>query len=59
MATAPKLLDVLGGAISDDPLIVYRIGIFACGIVFNWLLTLTLWHHYWYIDDHVNEIEHI
>lgn len=52
MATAPKLLEAIGGKVTEA--LFKRLCIFFGGILVNWLFTLTLWHHYWFVDDRLN-----
>uniref|UniRef100_A0A914WI47 Uncharacterized protein n=1 Tax=Plectus sambesii TaxID=2011161 RepID=A0A914WI47_9BILA len=52
MATAPKLLEAIGGKVTEA--LFLRLSIFIGGILVNWLFTLTLWHHYWFVDDRLH-----
>ncbi|KHJ81658.1 hypothetical protein OESDEN_18654 [Oesophagostomum dentatum] len=48
MATAPKLLEALGGRVDLQLGTMFSIYIF--GFFFNWFFTFVLWHHYWYLE---------
>ncbi|VDN01258.1 unnamed protein product [Thelazia callipaeda] len=48
MATAPKMLDALGGKV--DAAFGTAFIIYIIGFMYNWLFTFILWHHYWYIE---------
>ncbi|CAJ0574572.1 unnamed protein product, partial [Mesorhabditis spiculigera] len=48
MATAPKILEALGGAVSINLWIPFLL--FIGGFCVNWLFTFVLWHHYWHVE---------
>ncbi|VDO85727.1 unnamed protein product [Heligmosomoides polygyrus] len=48
MATAPKLLEALGGRV-DLPLAL-MFGAYVFGFLFNWVFTFILWHYYWHLE---------
>ncbi|WKY07120.1 hypothetical protein Q1695_006937 [Nippostrongylus brasiliensis] len=49
MATAPKLLEALGGRVDLNLAVMFSIYIF--GFLFNWIFTFILWHHYWHLEQ--------
>ncbi|CAD6190714.1 unnamed protein product [Caenorhabditis auriculariae] len=46
MATAPKILEALGGRIDMHLAVIFSIYVF--GFCINWMFTFVLWHYYWY-----------
>lgn len=48
MATAPKLLEALGGKLDQDTSIAF--GAYFGGFILNWLFTFVLWHYYWGVE---------
>lgn len=48
MATAPKILEALGGAVDKELalLLLY----YLIGFISNWFFTLVMWHYYWHIE---------
>lgn len=48
MATAPKLLEALGGKV--DPELGSAVAIYVTGFCLNWLFAFILWHYYWGIE---------
>ncbi|KAK6748425.1 hypothetical protein RB195_001199 [Necator americanus] len=48
MATAPKLLEALGGRVDLNLALMFSAYIF--GFCFNWIFTFILWHHYWHLE---------
>ncbi|VDK86806.1 unnamed protein product [Litomosoides sigmodontis] len=49
MATAPKILDALSGDVDTE--FGAAFAAYLSGFISNWLFTLVLWHHYWYIEQ--------
>ncbi|VDK78860.1 unnamed protein product [Cylicostephanus goldi] len=52
MATAPKLLEALGGRVDMDLGLMFTAYLF--GFFFNWIFTFILWHHYWHLERQYN-----
>ncbi|KAL6739876.1 hypothetical protein Aduo_013275 [Ancylostoma duodenale] len=48
MATAPKLLEALGGRVDLPLALMFSAYLF--GFFFNWIFTFILWHHYWHLE---------
>ncbi|XGW27905.1 hypothetical protein V3C99_008030 [Haemonchus contortus] len=48
MATAPKLLEALGGRV--DLALTLMFSAYFFGFFFNWIFTFILWHHYWHLE---------
>uniref|UniRef100_A0A8R1E1M1 Uncharacterized protein n=2 Tax=Caenorhabditis japonica TaxID=281687 RepID=A0A8R1E1M1_CAEJA len=46
MATAPKILEALGGIIDFELALIFTV--YSMGFVMNWLFTFVLWHYYWH-----------
>ncbi|CAB3405503.1 unnamed protein product [Caenorhabditis bovis] len=46
MATAPKILEALGGVIDLELALIFFVYCF--GFVTNWIFTFVLWHYYWH-----------
>lgn len=48
MATAPKLLEALGGRMDRDT--TFAFSAYFTGFCLNWLFTFVLWHYYWGVE---------
>ncbi|EFO86321.1 hypothetical protein CRE_01584 [Caenorhabditis remanei] len=46
MATAPKILEALGGIIDFELALIFSV--YSMGFAMNWLFTFVLWHYYWH-----------
>ena len=55
MATTPKMLEALSTRI--DSHLTTLLSIYVSGVLFNWMFTLVLWHHYWAQEALVRSIE--
>uniref|UniRef100_A0A914ECZ6 Uncharacterized protein n=1 Tax=Acrobeloides nanus TaxID=290746 RepID=A0A914ECZ6_9BILA len=48
MATAPKLLEALGGKVDSE--LGTAVSLYVAGFCLNWLFAFILWHYYWGIE---------